>query len=334
MLSPALLNTAASSFGLRAEDLDFVSHSQNHVFRVRSGAGPAAILRISTGRYRTRAEITTELRWILHLVAQGIPACAPIPATTGDLCVEIEHQGGRCVVACFEGAPGRSVTPRYPDLAAHTVHYEALGGLLARMHLHTIPLTSGVSPAWPRKLWYESRFLREDLDSLGDRLSPRFRQSVANLVGELRRLPVTPAEYGLIHGDVSFSNCHFDGVAPWIFDFDNCEYGSFLQDIATVLYDSIYCKAMNRFADAGLADRMAPVFQAFLSGYRRERTLPELPRERLRQFFLLREAVIYGHYHRMLDLKNLPATFLEGLEVMRNNLESQSHQVDFAGLPL
>jgi Ser/Thr protein kinase RdoA (MazF antagonist) len=141
---------------------------------------------------------------------------------------------------------------------------------------------------------HESRLLREDFDSVGNLVTQRFRNSVAELVRDRRRQSVTAAVYGLIHSDVSINNCLFDGETPWIFDFDNCEYGYFLQDIATVLYDSIYCRALNQFADPGLT----PLFVALLAGYHKRGGLTEMGAKQLQQFFLLREAVIYAHYLR------------------------------------
>ncbi|MDB6003107.1 MAG: hypothetical protein JWR15_94 [Prosthecobacter sp.] len=52
----------------------------------------------------------------------------------------------------------------------------------------------------------------------------------------------------------------------------------------------------------------------------------------LERFFLLREAVIYVHYHRTLDVPTLDHSFKAGLEVMRKNVERQEHQVDFGRL--
>lgn len=97
-----------------------------------------------------------------------------------------------------------------------------------------------------------------------------------------------------------------DGDLLWIIDFDNCEHGHFVQDFATILYDSIYCRVLNKFADAG--------------------STTASPRYRLR------EAVIYIHYYRTLDVPALDDSFKAGLEVMRTNIENQEHQVDVARL--
>ena len=69
---------------------------------------------------------------------------------------------------------------------------------------------------------------------------------------------------------------------------------------------------------------------AFLKGYAVASPLKEINLTQLKDFFLLREAVIYVHYHRTLEVSKMSESFLRGLEVMKRNVEKQDHQVDFA----
>jgi Ser/Thr protein kinase RdoA (MazF antagonist) len=56
------------------------------------------------------------------------------------------------------------------------------------------------------------------------------------LVNDLRIDASDPP--GLVHGDISFTNVFLDGGTLTLFDFDNCEVGTVVQDLATVLYDA------------------------------------------------------------------------------------------------
>ena len=111
---------------------------------------------------------------------------------------------------------------------------------MARLHLGALEFSEADS-GYPQPHWHESRLLREDMESLGARLSPAIRRNVADIIDELRHEPMTPDSYGLIHREVSINNRHLEEGRAWIFDFGNCECGYFLQDLATVLYDSIDC---------------------------------------------------------------------------------------------
>lgn len=323
MLRNDQLDILLQPYGLKAEQTQFLGFSQNHVYSGQF-ADKKCIIRISQGRHRTRQQIEAELSWLTFLAEQGIKACQPLPAKSGALCQQVEIADDTFLVTCFEHAPGNRITKN--DLTPSL--YEKLGRLLGQMHSASITFHES-RPALPRPQWFESRLLQEDFIEKASCLSAKFHTSVSELIQHLNKPPVTPLNHGLLHGDVSFGNCFLHEGELSIFDFDNCEYGYFLQDIATVLYDSIYCKVLNRFADAGLTQRMLPFWAAFVTGYRHTGPLLEISQPALKQFFLLREAIIYVHYHRILDISRVNESFKAGLEVMRQNVETQTHQVDF-----
>lgn len=326
MIQEGHLALLARPYGFAAGDLEFLRSSQNHVYLVRHGGGQA-ILRVSRGRHRTHEDVETELAFVAFLAARGMNVCKPVPALDGDVCVGLAIEGEVHVVTCFEHAPGRKIMPE--DIAPPI--YEKLGGVLAQLHTHTLDLPPG-HPALARGSWHMSRLLREDMVGMEGRLSPGFRASVIDLIDKLRAVPVNPATYGLVHADACLGNCFLHEDKLWIFDFDNCEQGHFVQDFATLLYDSIYCRVLNKFADDGLNDRIAPLWAGLWRGYSKTGPLPAIDALQLKRFFLLREAIIYGHYQRTLDVSSLDDSFKAGLEVMRQNVENQEHQVDFARL--
>ncbi|WP_395741622.1 phosphotransferase enzyme family protein [Prosthecobacter sp.] len=327
MIQQDLLALLCQPYGLTPGDLQFVRSNQNHVYlcQRREGRG---ILRISTGRHRTPAQVEAELAWIGFLAAQGVRVCRPVPALNGEPFLSLRIGDTSHIVTCFEHAPGRKIVPE--DIAPPV--YEKLGDLLAGLHRHTRHLPADHA-AQARPPWHESRLLREDVAELRGRLPPSFLESVADLMMKLRDLPLTPETYGLVHGDACLGNCFLDGDRLWIFDFDNCEHGHFAQDFATILYDSIYCRTLNQFADEGLNDRIAPLWAGLWKGYAAAAgPFHAIGALALKRFFLLREAVIYIHYHRTLDVESAAGSFKAGLEVMRRNVEAQQHQVDFERL--
>ncbi|WP_395730358.1 phosphotransferase enzyme family protein [Prosthecobacter sp.] len=313
-------------YGLQPGELQFVRSNQNHVYLCRR-EDRRCILRISKRRHRSCAQVEAELAWIEFLATQGVRVCRPIPALNGETCGVLSAEGTAYIVTCFEHAPGRKIMPS--DIAPPI--YEKLGGVLAELHRHTLHLPADHA-AQARPHWHESRLLRQDVAELRERLPPAFVKSLAELMGRLRELPVTPQTYGLVHADACLGNCFLDDDQLWVFDFDNCEHGHFVQDFATILYDSIYCRVLNEFADEGMNDRITPLWAGLWRGYAKAGPLAAVDAFQLKNFFLLREAVIYIHYHRTLDVPALSESFKAGLEVMRRNVEEQSHQVDFERL--
>lgn len=326
MLSSEQLQLLAEPFGLRGDGLQPLGGSQNQAYRGTQSSGKPCILRISAGRHRTRPEVEAELAWISHLSGLGLRVCPPILTLDGEACVVGEVDDQPCLAACFEQAPGEKAKAADlgPDL------YRKLGALLGRLHAGAVSFGQDCA-TWGRPHWHQPRLICQDLEAMGDAVSPAFRSSVADLVSSLRGGDVNSSIYGPVHGDVSFGNCHLHEGELWLFDFDNAEHGCFVQDLATVLYDSVYCKVLNKFADDGLTVRMLPLWEAVWSGYQETGVVRplDLDPERLRKFFLLREAVIYIHYHRIFDVKTVSDSFKAGLEVMRQNVERQEHQVAF-----
>lgn len=325
MFTPEQLQHLVEPYGLRGEALRHLGGSQNHVYGARHASGRNSVIRISVGRHRTRDEVEAELAWISHLSGMGVRVCPVILSDEGEGCVVRSVGQSECLVTSFEMAPGAKVE----KVELTPALYEKLGALVGQLHAGAVSFGRSLESIWQRPRWDQSRLICQDLEAMGDAVSPAFRSSVADLVSSLRGGDVSSSTYGPVHGDVSFGNCHLHEGELWLFDFDNTEHGYFVQDLATVLYDAVYCKVLNKFADPGLTGRMLPLWQAVWKGYQETGVVKKLDAEQLQKCFLLREAVIYLHYHRVFDVKTVSGSFKAGLEVMRQNVERQEHQVAF-----
>ena len=310
--------------GIDVSLLEFIQCSQNYVYKVSDDDG-CRIVRICKGRYRSASEVAAELEWIKYLADDGIKACQPILSNEGKLYHACEIEGKSTIVTVFEHAPGVPMDRNLADEAT----FEKLGHLTGQMHAIASEHSNN-GEFINRPLWKESRLLNQDFTECGDLLSEDFLASVGELVVDITAIEKTSENFGMVHGDIHFVNLFEDNGDLWIYDFDNCEYGHFVQDLATILWDSIYCKELNKFADDGLNDRIRPLWKALLKGYAETSPMKELHLEHLEKFFLLREAIIYVHFHMTLNLSEAPESFHQGLDVMRRNVETQSHQVDFS----
>jgi Ser/Thr protein kinase RdoA (MazF antagonist) len=318
------LEKLLAPFGVEPAVCNFLSCSQNYVYSC-SGGSMASLIRISTDRHRTLPEVDGEMKWLNFLASGNLRVCRPIPSLAGNLTEQLRIDGRHFIVCRFEKAPGDK--PKRKDLTPQT--YFALGQMLGRMHAASCEYHRFHAPLH-RMTWDRSRLLNEDVDACKPPLTRDFYESLHQLMADIQVMPQHPQGYGMIHSDVSFGNCHLDGKDLWLFDFDNCEYGHFLQDLATVLYDSVYCKVVNEVERKNLNHAMKSRWLEFLNGYRSVRDLPCFDLHQLENFFLLREAVIYIHYHRVLDLQAISPSFHEGMNQMRRNVEGRTHEVDFS----
>ncbi len=115
----------------------------------------------------------------------------------------------------------------------------------------------------------------------------------------LRDLPRDPAAYGLIHQDAHQGNFFVtESGKITLFDFDDCVYSWFINDIALVLF----------YAVMGQEDQAAFITQfltGFLPGYMSEHHLDPVWFKEIPNFLKLREIDLYAVIHRSFDVKNL-----------------------------
>jgi len=324
MLSQTHLNQILLTTDIEPNRLEFIQMSQNYVYRY-SDINDQKILRISTGRDRTKSQIEAELSWVNYLADYGINTCRPIKLEDGRLLESIEINGENNILTLFEHAPGKQVERKTADEAT----FESIGRLTGEMHTVAHHFSQDTKQPLDRPLWKESRLLNHDVESLKGTFSKSTLRSINQLIQSISNTPKTDRNFGMIHADINCMNLHRSNDDLWIYDFDNCEYGYFTQDLATILWDSIYCKVLNKFADEGMNARIEPLWAALLKGYSATSPMKVLDLTLLKKLFILREATIYIHYHRTLNLTEVGDSFHKGLEVMKNNIEALDHQVDF-----
>jgi len=325
---PTGMTNAQFSMLLSLFDIDpnsavFVGASQNFVYRVKH-RGTHRIARISVMRHRTRAEIQGELEWIEFLYAKGLPVCAPQSTASGAKYAEMAIDGRLYLLAVFEDAAGRKAARG--DL---TVDFcDRVGELIGRMHAAAIE-ANATGYKVCRGDWSSSRLLTKDMLETKAPIGEKFRGSVSKLMREISAIPATSGNHGLLHGDVNMDNIHIHDGRIQIFDFDNAEYGYFLQDIVVMLYDSIYSRLVTQIAPDALISTIKPLWDAMLKSYHKFNPRLTFSASDLSNFFLLREAIICVHYHRIIPTDRWSDPFLLG---MRRHVEEGDHPLNFRRL--
>jgi Ser/Thr protein kinase RdoA (MazF antagonist) len=322
-MTNAQFSMLLSLFDIDAKSAAFVGASQNFVYRVNH-RGAHRIARISVMRRRTRAEIQGELEWIEFLYAKGLPVCVPQSTASGAKFAEMAIDGRFYLLAVFEEAAGRKAARG--DLSVEFC--DCVGELIGRMHAAAIEATATGYKVC-RGDWSSSRLLTKDMIETKAPIGDKFRGSVSKLMQEISAIPPTSSNHGLLHGDVNMGNIHIHDGRIQIFDFDNAEYGYFLQDLVVMLYDSIYSKVVTQAAPDALTSAIKPLWGAMLKSYHKFNPALTFSASELSDFFLLREAVIYVHYHRIIPPDRWSDPFILG---MRRHVEERDHPLNFKRL--
>lgn len=317
-----ILQRIVTPYNFSADDLELISISQNYVYKATKDE-ESVIVRISTGRHRTLAQTEAELSWIARLVKNNVRAPMPIPTSDGHLCHEEVFEGISYVVTCFEHAEGVSLPRKESGLK----DFEKLGAVTGRLHKIS-SLDDSYGNRIDRPMWYNSRLLNNDFKELGDILSDELKDGVNRLIAEIKSIPMDSSSFGLIHGDLNFGNLYRSKGEIILIDFDNCEYGYYLQDLAVILYDAIYFKSLIEFPNQDLNETMKKYWDPLLKGYLQTSPLKQIDAHSLKKFFLLREAVLLVYFYRILTEEQKDDTFHKAQDKKIENIINQTHQVD------
>jgi Ser/Thr protein kinase RdoA (MazF antagonist) len=277
---------ALEHFPLEAERVEFVSASENTVYRVATADGAAYALRVHRPGYHTLPELESENAWTTALAAAGIATPRPLVTRDGSGYATVPYGAGGDVrhVGLIEWIDGASLEEVLEERDRDVVPlFGELGALIGRMHAH--------AEQWE----LPHGFVRHRLDVdglLGDEpfwgpfwdvpeLSPAERDLVldmrARLAAALHDYGTGAGRFGLIHSDLLPPNLLVrpDGGVAAI-DFDDAAHGWFLYDIAVALFE-VYTDP-----------RYDALRSTLIAGYRAERALDDDELARLQTFVLVR----------------------------------------------
>lgn len=284
----------ATSFGLSLEELTFIGGFQNFIYSY-THEGYKYILRFTPSTLRTQAGLKAELEWILYLAENGMSVSEPVPSAQG---IYVERVLGKVVdfyATSFSHAPGRKIG--YPECLGNPLLYEQCGRMTGQLH----ELTKRYEPLARRHSWERNEYLLR-----AQKYIPPEHAPILLALDELKEclvsLPVTPDNFGLIHGDINVGNFSVDETGEIIlFDFDECQYSWYAEDIAIQLYYLLYV-----FGEDSKPERKVQYEQFiehFERGYTEDgRRLPDGWKDHLSLFLRLREIIVFVGMYRSWDL--------------------------------
>ncbi|MBB3108764.1 Ser/Thr protein kinase RdoA (MazF antagonist) [Paenibacillus phyllosphaerae] len=284
----------AARFGISPADLTFIGGFQNFIYAYMRD-GLKYMLRFTPSTLRTLEGIAAELEWIRYVAEHGLSVSVPVPSVGEEDIERIQGVGIDFYATSFTYAPGRKIG--YPECLGNSSLYEQCGRMTGRLH----ELSKGYQPRARRHTWEHNAYLLQARAYI-----PAEQEDVLlaldELLAEVACLPVTDFAFGLIHGDINVGNFTVDESGELtLFDFDECQYSWYAEDIAVQLYYLLYV-----FGEDSKAERLVQyeLFKDhFEKGYTEEgRQLPDGWLAQLPLFLRLRDMIVYVGMHRSWDL--------------------------------
>jgi len=287
-LNDFILQKAAHIYGVSGGNLSPLKGGfTNHVFQYNH-TGKDFVLRIIT----PDAEIDTKsamanMAWQKFLSRNHASVAKPTPSIENHLIEVIDYLGETYIVSACEKVPG-VLSETLPVDKWNDALFRALGKTVGKMHA-LAAVYHPISNALKRPNWDNSPNIFNP-DYPDDPDLDLVYQSRNAILGQLADFPIDTDNFGLIHCDLHFANFFVDAQNNiiTIFDFDDCAYGWFVMDIATLLLD--LCVVYSNSDKEAFAESF---LNNFLKGYQTEKSLNSLWFSRLPVFLKLLESSLY-----------------------------------------
>lgn len=277
----ALASVAVAQYDLGDTQLVPLSYGASATYRLtRSGDGARFLFRIHTPE-RPREEIRSEATWLEALHRDGFVVPQPLSTRSRETVVTVTAPGvpepRNCTLLTW--IEGR-FTRKRPTVKL----FRGIGSQIARLHSHAsrFSLPPGFTrPRWDCLSLFDDPAWRMGWGRLTRGQSIVFHEVAKRFQAVSSELGLGREVFGLVHGDFTLDNVLVHRGNVRIIDFDDCGFGYFLYDIATLL-DRIEWREEYRSFRAAL-----------LNGYREARVLAT-EHEALLDLFLLVRWVFLG----------------------------------------
>jgi Ser/Thr protein kinase RdoA (MazF antagonist) len=226
-----LLQQAELLYNAKVINENILGNSANLIFEIEIKQVPF-ILRVSEYSDKRKSHIDFELNWVNYLANNLDNVVKPVKSLNNKLYEIIQVDDKRYILCLFEKAKGKIVDCNNPREFNHKLFFD-LGALMGDMHRLTKEYNKNTVKQ--EFEWYinrdDSTFSR-DKSILDEEIQP-FEQKYHT---EIHALPISKDTYGIIHSDIHLYNFFVDNGHIKLFDFDDCRFDWYANDIARTLF--------------------------------------------------------------------------------------------------
>ena len=265
LINPQIVQLAASQWEAKSK-IELLDDVANYVYQFQGDDG-WRILRITHSTHRSENQIHAELDWINYLFGHGVPIALPLKSKNQHLTEMFPVKDSYFTAVVFEFAPGQFVKEDDPATWNRDLFFQ-LGAIMGRIHR----VSKDYNPVYlpeQRPVWQEDTLIKNAREILPTELNNAVDEMEA-ILQQFNQFPLTRDNYGLIHSDVNPTNFHVSDGKITLFDFDDCAYNWFINDIAVVIpfYSRMY-------SQPDWKEKIGEFFSWFLRGYRSENFLED-----------------------------------------------------------
>ena len=278
-------------------DIDIIEGGYQNLIYSYIYKGKAYIIRVSDSKVREKEMIECELEWIQYLYNSNISVSTPILSSSGNYIEDIKINNFLGFLVVFNKAIGYKLN--YQEYLKDTLIFEQMGKVMGKIHNTT---KNFIPEKVKRNDWINNIYIKQ-IENILPNNETDIISVKKELINDLSILDKNIDNYGLIHGDFNVGNFVVHNGSITLFDFDECQYSWYIEDIAIAIYYTIY-----PFGDEDIVERnhKAEEFMIqFLNGYLQENVISIKELKLIPYFLRLRELIVFLGCLKRWDINNL-----------------------------
>ncbi|WP_020061419.1 phosphotransferase enzyme family protein [Bacillus sp. 123MFChir2] len=292
---------------------------QNEVYEY-TYEGERRILRITPSSRRSLKQIQSELDFIYSLQAGGVNVSLPVASCFGNGVEQIDIEEEAFFITSFIKAPGQFVNVTNDEEWNERL-FQNWGQTIGKMHA-IAKKNAHDYETYERPIWKYDIKSMNFLKSISTTLAANYEK----MISEVQELPKEQDTYGLIHNDLHQGNLFVKDNTITIFDFDDCSFNWFAQDIAATFYHAVWQGLSVRPEHVSFPQEF---MKHFIEGYNKEHTMSKEILRQIPLFLKLREVFLFMLFHNVWDAKNLEDWQAHTLQDLQQRIE---HEIPYTNV--
>jgi Ser/Thr protein kinase RdoA (MazF antagonist) len=284
-MNDSIIKASSIKYGVAFKDIKRLGGFENFIYEYKKD-GEEYVIRYVHSYHRSFELVFAELEFIDYLSKNGANVSTVVHTIEDELLFKIPAQDGYYFTVCaFTKAKGTYV--KKEDITDQFI--EQFGQAVGRLHR----LTKSYSPNHKRNHFYQDDYIDMGRRNLKEKDHFVIDRAI-EITEKIKNYEQNIDTYGLIHTDLHFGNMYYDGSDLTFFDFDDASYKHFISDIAIIIF---YSFGMGSLSDREIEDKTIQFLLPFMKGYERENKLDRTWFEKLNDFFMLRQVILYMVIH-------------------------------------
>lgn len=317
-MDEALVIKALKLYGIAKEECHFIGGFQNLVYSYTKN-NKNYVLRFSHDSHCSDTLILAELDWINYLADNGLSVCKSIQSIRQVDCEMVETNKDRYYVVAFEMAKGHKININN-ESEWNEEFFSRWGSMVGRIHSLTKKYKSKqVNARRPHQYDKDQEFIH----TISKKLEDTQTFSLEKFIFLSEVLNPDPKKehdlYGLVHNDIHSGNFHVLGKELQLFDFDECSYNWFGNDIAIPLFYSV-SEATPKYIER--TEFAKKFLHHFLNGYAKEISITDDTLKHIPSLLKMREVVLHLFFTTRWNLNELTCKQQKILKDLEFNIKN------------